>query len=43
MNMMDNIEKNLEIWGGVECTVNRVANRYSDQLELSKHFERPSD
>ena len=27
----------LELWGGVECTVNRVGNGYSDQLTVSGH------
>lgn len=33
----------LELWGGVECTVNRVGDRYLDQLRLSGHHERASD
>jgi len=33
----------LELWGGVECTINRVGHRYHDQLELSGHANRPSD
>ena len=33
----------MEIWGGVECTVNRVGGRYFDQLELSGHASRISD
>lgn len=32
-----------EIWGGVECTVNRVEGRYSNQIELNGHFERADD
>ncbi len=32
-----------EIWGGVECTVNRVGDRYFDQVELSGHARRLSD
>src|SRR4051812_30920975 len=32
--------KKVEIWGGVECTVNRVGDRYFDQLALSGHAER---
>jgi dTDP-4-dehydrorhamnose reductase len=32
-----------ELWGGVECTVNRVGDRFSDQLELSGHAARPDD
>src|SRR5690606_2090325 len=33
----------LEIWGGVECTVNRVRNEYFDQLERSGHATRIED
>ena len=33
----------MELWGGVECTVNRVGSRYFDQLELSGHTWRISD
>ena len=32
-----------ELWGGVECTVNRIGDRYRDQLELTGHAARPSD
>ena len=30
----------LELWGGVECTVNRVHDVYHDQLEKSGHRTR---
>jgi dTDP-4-dehydrorhamnose reductase len=33
----------LEAWGGVECTVNRVGERYLDQLERSGHTRRLDD
>lgn len=33
----------LELWGGVECTVNRVGDRYFDQLERSGHACRVED
>jgi dTDP-4-dehydrorhamnose reductase len=33
----------LELWGGLECTVNRVGNRYYDQIELSGHHDRIDD
>ena len=33
----------LELWSGVECTVNRVRNDYFDQLEGSGHSVRSSD
>src|ERR1700712_193308 len=33
----------LEMWGGVECTVNRVRDQYLTQLERSGHHERADD
>lgn len=33
----------LELWGGIECTVNRVGDEYFDQLERSGHATRLSD
>jgi dTDP-4-dehydrorhamnose reductase len=33
----------VELWAGVECTVNRVGDRYSDQLERSGHDIRIKD
>lgn len=33
----------LELWGGMECTVNRVGERYIDQLEKNGHYRRFSD
>lgn len=33
----------LELWGGVECTVNRVGNRWFDQLQWSGHDGRIED
>jgi dTDP-4-dehydrorhamnose reductase len=35
--------RDLEMWGGVECTVNRVGEEYFDQLERSGHAARASD
>lgn len=35
--------KKIEIWGGVECTVNRVQADYFDQLVLSGHDRRIDD
>lgn len=32
-----------EIWGGVECTVNRVGDCYRDQLVLTGHHDRLDD
>jgi len=33
----------LELWGGVECTVNRTATGYRDQVRLSGHQDRITD
>ncbi|MEJ7730590.1 MAG: glycoside hydrolase [Polyangiaceae bacterium] len=33
----------LQLWGGVECTVNRVGDRYFDQLTRSGHRHRLDD
>lgn len=32
-----------ELWGGVECTVNRVGDTFHDQLERSGHADRLDD
>lgn len=32
-----------EIWGGIECTINRVGNTFRDQLQYSGHYTRPGD
>src|SRR5947209_1832474 len=34
---------NPEIWGGIECTINRVKNNFFDQTEYSGHYNRPGD
>jgi dTDP-4-dehydrorhamnose reductase len=33
----------VEVWGGMECTINRVGDKYFDQLEYSGHYDRISD
>ena len=33
----------IELWGGVECTVNRVGSRYFDQMRWSGHEDRVED
>lgn len=33
----------LEIWAGLECTVNRVQDRYFNQMERNGHANRPED
>lgn len=34
---------NPEVWGGIECTINRVQDSFRDQLLCSGHYERPGD
>lgn len=36
-------QKPIEIWGGIEATINRVGNSYLDQSEYSGHYNRPDD
>lgn len=33
----------IEVWGGIECTVNRVGDQFFDQLQKSGHYERDAD
>jgi dTDP-4-dehydrorhamnose reductase len=33
----------IELWGGPECTINRVGDRFLDQLERTGHYDRPGD
>jgi dTDP-4-dehydrorhamnose reductase len=33
----------MEVWGGIECTLNRVNNTRFDQLDRSGHYGRSSD
>jgi dTDP-4-dehydrorhamnose reductase len=33
----------LEMWAGLECTINRVGDRYANQCDLNGHFTRPED
>jgi dTDP-4-dehydrorhamnose reductase len=40
---MGSKREKLQLWGGIECTVNRVEERYFDQLHYSGHHERLSD
>ena len=32
-----------ELWGGLECTINRVGDTWRDQLTYARHFEREDD
>ncbi len=33
----------LEVWAGIECSLNRINDRYVDQLERGGHYDRPDD
>jgi dTDP-4-dehydrorhamnose reductase len=33
----------MEIWGGIECTINRIGNQYFDQLDYNGHYARKED
>lgn len=33
----------IEVWGGIECTINRVNDRYFDQLDYAGHYHRNGD
>ena len=33
----------IEVWGGIECTINRVGDTFFDQLELNGHYTRTTD
>lgn len=35
--------RDLQLWGGLECTVNRVGDTISDQFQLTGHHDRPAD
>jgi dTDP-4-dehydrorhamnose reductase len=42
--MLDDSQNNKpEIWGGIECTINRVNHRFFDQLKYSQHYTREGD
>src|SRR5688500_8583350 len=32
-----------EFWGGIECTLNRVREKYFDQLDYTGHYHREGD
>lgn len=37
------LNQKIEIWGGIECTINRVSSSYFDQLDFSGHYHRDND
>jgi dTDP-4-dehydrorhamnose reductase len=36
-------KREIEVWGGIECSFNRIADTYMDQLDLSGHYQRNDD
>jgi dTDP-4-dehydrorhamnose reductase len=34
---------NPEIWGGIECTINRIGDKFRDQLHYAGHYSRKDD
>jgi len=40
---MGDSQEKLQLWGGIECTVNRVDERYFDQIKYSGHHGRVTD
>jgi len=32
-----------EVWGGLECTINRIGNKFRDQLLYTGHYSRDND
>jgi dTDP-4-dehydrorhamnose reductase len=40
---MEQKNNKLELWGGIECTINRVQDEYFDQLEYSGLYNRITD
>jgi dTDP-4-dehydrorhamnose reductase len=38
-----NLDSSIEIWGGIECTINRVKDAYHDQFEFAGHYNRDND
>ncbi len=32
-----------ELWGGIECTINRIGDQFQDQLALTGHYGRKDD
>ncbi len=40
MDVTQKRPQEIEIWGGLECTINRVGDDYFDQMEFSGHYER---
>jgi dTDP-4-dehydrorhamnose reductase len=37
------LTKGIEVWGGIECTINRVNDQYFDQLDYAGHYNSEHD
>src|SRR5512134_1271782 len=37
------MRQRVEVWAGIECSYNRVGDRYADQLERGGVYDRPDD
>jgi len=37
------VRQPVEVWAGIECSLNRVGNRYGDQLVRGGQYDRPED
>ncbi|MDB5200596.1 MAG: sugar nucleotide-binding protein [Ferruginibacter sp.] len=40
---MSNATNPIPLWGGIECTINRIEDHYYDQLEMAGHYQRDTD
>jgi dTDP-4-dehydrorhamnose reductase len=36
-----NLYYNPEVWGGIECTINRVGDAWFDQLQYADFYNKP--
>ena len=43
MNSMGRQNNAIEMWGGIECTLNRVGDQWFDQVRRSGHHDRSDD
>ncbi|MDB5226420.1 MAG: sugar nucleotide-binding protein [Bacteroidota bacterium] len=46
MDFNNNKDRNIqfpEVWGGIECSINRIQNIFQDQNEISGHYKRQHD
>ena len=41
--MSAGVGHSLEVWAGIECSLNRVGDQYVDQLQRGGQYVRPDD